>query len=138
MKEDAPLLRDPEREHDDYDPPHKTFGERLADILNEPLTTLTKILLMFALLLLLLTAVFIGLFAGAEHKLSQERDRNSRKGPSTSTATTTVFASGTTTLTGPTNTVTTTLAPSTTGPTPPLPTGAPGSVRSQHSACSIF
>ena len=82
--------------------------------------------------MLLLAAVFIGLFAGAEHKYRQEKD--SRKGPSTSIGTTTVFASGTTTLAGPTvtATATTTLPAPTTGPAPPLPTGDPDSVSAKR------
>ncbi|EPT06082.1 Metalloprotease [Fomitopsis schrenkii] len=39
-------------------------------IIQEPLTPLTKVLLVVALLFLLLSSIFIGLFAGAQHKLN--------------------------------------------------------------------
>ncbi|OSX65107.1 hypothetical protein POSPLADRAFT_1044521 [Postia placenta MAD-698-R-SB12] len=42
-------------------------------IVQEPLTPLTKVLLVVALIFLLLSSVFIGLFAGAQHKLNSGR-----------------------------------------------------------------
>ncbi|KAL5532721.1 hypothetical protein ACEPAF_4495 [Sanghuangporus sanghuang] len=148
--EDAPLLRDPET-----DPGSsvdgastrprrggggKPFSEHVDDILREPLTTLTKILLVFALLLLLLTSVFIGLFAGAEHRLSHERGtRRPDWPPTTSTATSTVFETTTRTTTlATTGTVTATSPPPTATIPAPLPTGVPESPLCTSPECVIL
>ncbi|KAF5358499.1 hypothetical protein D9756_001692 [Leucocoprinus leucothites] len=64
--ESAPLLIDPEEEERDQ----PTFSDRINTVVQEPLTPLTKILLILALSLLLVSSIFIGLFAGAQHKLS--------------------------------------------------------------------
>ncbi|KAF4608964.1 hypothetical protein EYR40_001317 [Pleurotus pulmonarius] len=76
--ETAPLLRDPdvEEQNGGYNPTQPTFNERMAVIAQEPLTPLTKILLILVLALLLLSSVFIGLFAGVQHKLNVERGRD--------------------------------------------------------------
>lgn len=69
--ESAPLLRDPDGEETGQNGvAHPTFAERITSVVQEPLTPLTKILLIAALILLLLSSVFIGLFAGAQHKLN--------------------------------------------------------------------
>ena len=72
-----------------------TFQERLLALTKEPLTPLLKVLLVVCIILLLLTATFIGLFAGAEHKLNT---RPARGEPVTSTLTTTQTATVTTTI----------------------------------------
>ncbi|KAG1835663.1 Metalloprotease [Suillus variegatus] len=70
-QESAPLLRG-----GDDDPPqsaqspHPSISRRIADVVQEPLTGLTKVLLVEVLILLLISSVFIGLFAGAQHKLN--------------------------------------------------------------------
>lgn len=46
------------------------MSRRIADVVQEPLTGLTKVLLVEVLILLLISSVFIGLFAGAQHKLN--------------------------------------------------------------------
>ncbi|KAK7023952.1 Endothelin-converting enzyme 1 [Favolaschia claudopus] len=89
----APLLRDSEYdpELDEYrDEPAEptTFLERINAIAQEPLTPLTQILLVVALFLLLLSAVFIGLFAGEYTKLKQH-ERDGGKPASTVTVTST-------------------------------------------------
>ncbi|PFH50075.1 hypothetical protein AMATHDRAFT_75830 [Amanita thiersii Skay4041] len=71
MSESAPLLQDASNnDHNNRD------SSTLRSIAQEPLTPLTKILLVIALVLLLVSSVFIGLFAGTQHKLNLERDRN--------------------------------------------------------------
>ena len=95
----------------------KSFTDHINDIAQEPLTPLTKILLVLVLFLLLLTSVFIGLFAGAEHKL-----KNGDKGSPTVTATATWTSIG-----NPTLTITGTLTA--TVPNEPGPTAVPGAVR---------
>lgn len=107
-------------------------------IAEEPLTPLTKILLILALVLLLLCSIFIGLFAGVQHKLNMERRRHGGGGdgetplplpPITITATLTTTSVGTSITTNTqiftttetataTTTATTTLVPHP-GPTPP-------------------
>ncbi|KAI5123330.1 hypothetical protein M0805_001755 [Coniferiporia weirii] len=112
-QEGAPLLRDPDDEHGEngtYRRPRKSFTDHVNDIAREPLTTLTKILLVLALLLLLLTSVFVGLFAGAEHKLGQ--DRGSKHPHVTDTATKTLI--GTSTVFDTSTVVDTTVTVSTT------------------------
>lgn len=69
-------MRDGERENGDAHDAPRSFGQRLADALREPLTPLTISLLVACLLLLLLSSVFIGLFAGTKHNLSLEKDKH--------------------------------------------------------------
>lgn len=150
--EDAPLLRDPDAEDagalNGGRPRKRTFAEHIDAMTREPLTILAKLLLVVALLLLLLAAVFIGLFAGAEHKL---RHGGSGSGRSTATATATATATristvidtstlvststvaGTTTVVGTSiltsiSTTTTTKVQTTTVPSVPAPTGGPDTV----------
>ncbi|KAK7449695.1 hypothetical protein VKT23_013168 [Stygiomarasmius scandens] len=100
--ETAPLLRnsDVDSEEGETTVSNPTFGERLNSLAHEPLTPLTKLLLVVALVLLLLASVFIGLFAGVQHKLNSERGRNGDddgKPPSTVTHTATSTVLTTTT-----------------------------------------
>jgi len=60
----------------------QSLGDRILALTKEPLTDLTKLLLAVVVILLLATATFIGLFAGAEHKLSH---RPASPVPTTST-----------------------------------------------------
>lgn len=96
-EETAPLLRDPEAEQNGTQDRPGGFKNRVNTILSEPLTDLTKILLGLALVLLLLASVFIGLFAGTQHKLNKERGSHHGGPTSTQTATATVTATPTTT-----------------------------------------
>ncbi|TFK55167.1 metalloprotease [Heliocybe sulcata] len=118
-QETAPLLRDPEAEgSQDYDGPGErdpTFLDRITSVVQEPLTPLTKVLLVVALLFLLLSSVFIGLFAGAQHKLKEGDGRGGRQITVTATATATTTASATTTA----------IATTTVSVPAPVPTGPP-------------
>lgn len=67
--ESAPLLNNDTEQDQEEEP--RPFFSKLADITEEPLTLLSKILLGVCLFLLLLASIFIGLFAGAEHKLNK-------------------------------------------------------------------
>ncbi|KAJ7093237.1 hypothetical protein C8R44DRAFT_646354 [Mycena epipterygia] len=104
-QEAAPLLRDADASEDDavhneYAQP--TFAERINSIAQEPLTPLTQVLLVVALVLLLLSSVFIGLFAGEYSKLKQ-RERDGSPPPSTVTVTATATVSVTAAPPGPTS-----------------------------------
>ncbi|KAG6820570.1 hypothetical protein H0H93_015090 [Arthromyces matolae] len=111
--ETAPLLQDSQTQEAN-NVANQSFSERLETIAREPLTPLTKILLILTLVLLLSTSVFIGLFAGVQHKLTLERGRNN-----TPPITTTVIATHTTSFT------TTRIATETSAPAPG-PTTPPG------------
>ncbi|KAI0748278.1 Metalloprotease [Daedaleopsis nitida] len=70
-EERAPLLQNvshPDGEALNDDEP--IFLDRLSAIVQEPLSPLTQILLVATLIFLILSSVFIGLFAGAQHKLN--------------------------------------------------------------------
>lgn len=71
-QEAAPLLRggDDDPPQSAQSPTHPSMSRRIADVVQEPLTGLTKVLLVEVLILLLISSVFIGLFAGAQHKLN--------------------------------------------------------------------
>ncbi|KAL0947409.1 hypothetical protein HGRIS_013522 [Hohenbuehelia grisea] len=103
-QETAPLLRDPEAENGEVNQ-SPTFADRVSAIAQEPLTPLTQILLILALVLLLLSSVFIGLFAGVQHKLNEERSRHHTPSHPIPTGTTTA-----TTVVSRTETVTTSLS----------------------------
>ncbi|KIL69617.1 hypothetical protein M378DRAFT_184036 [Amanita muscaria Koide BX008] len=64
---------------------------------SDPLSPLTKILLVLSLFLLLLSSVFVGLFAGTQHKLNLEREKHGNgDGPKPPTIpTATITATGT-------------------------------------------
>ncbi|KAF9567593.1 zincin [Agrocybe pediades] len=111
----APLLRDfGEDGPNDNAERSTTFGQRVHSATQEPLTPLTKILLVLGLILLLTSSVFIGLFAGAQHKLTSG---GGRPGSTiTETITTTVASTSVSTITA---TSTYTLPP------PPIPTSKP-------------
>jgi endothelin-converting enzyme len=64
-----------------------SFAERVTSIFQEPLTGLSKLLLALVLLFLLLSSVFIGLFAGAQHKLNTRKDKPAATATVTATAT---------------------------------------------------
>jgi endothelin-converting enzyme len=76
--EAAPLLvgsedgRDGDTSHYSY----PSLTERITSVVQEPLTNLTKILLVVVLALLLFSSVFIGLYAGAQYNLNLEKGRN--------------------------------------------------------------
>ncbi|KII88684.1 hypothetical protein PLICRDRAFT_141150 [Plicaturopsis crispa FD-325 SS-3] len=135
-EEAAPLLRDPETEENDGEsgltPP--TFAERhlgkISSVAQEPLTPLTKVLLVVVLVFLLLSSIFIGLFAGAQHKLNTKPQGgdDGEETPPPSTFTVTATTTGTTTaITTTTEVRTTTTAYTTTAPPVPVPTHAPPS-----------
>jgi endothelin-converting enzyme len=93
-EESAPLLRDSDAGEAELNgEAHPSFAERITSAVQEPLTPLTKVLLIVALILLLLSSIFIGLFAGAQHKLNLPSGGNDGdhegKPPVTVTATTT-------------------------------------------------
>ncbi|KAH7929791.1 zincin [Leucogyrophana mollusca] len=70
-QESAPLLRNPEdEENSNGNEPRPGLAKRLTEVVQEPLTGLTKVLLVEVLILLIIASVFIGLFAGAQHKLN--------------------------------------------------------------------
>lgn len=98
--EEAPLFRDPDAEETVSEQPEQSFLERLNTVAQEPLTPLTKVLLVAALVLLLLTSIFIGLFAGVQHKLNTERDKQPVP-PSEPPATITTTATSTVTINPP-------------------------------------
>ncbi|GLB35092.1 putative peptidase family M13 [Lyophyllum shimeji] len=123
--EAAPLLSDPETEERNG-APAVTFSERVETIAQEPLTPLTKILLVLTLVLLLLSSVFIGLFAGVRHQLKLERGRHDGGGGElpTATVTTTVTATSIATSTQKMTSTSTTTHTTTVIP-PPGPTNRP-------------
>jgi endothelin-converting enzyme len=93
-------------------------------VFEEPLNALSKILVVLVVLFLLLAAVFIGLFAGAQHKLN-----NGQGGGATVTSTVTATATATATD----------VKTSTLSPPMPGPTGVPDEVRISedcHVPCS--
>ena len=96
IAESAPLLRDAEEAglNGELQP---SFAERITSVVQEPLTPLTKVLLIALLVLLLLSSIFIGLFAGAQHKLNTDPNGGDHedKPPVTVTATTTSISTST-------------------------------------------
>jgi endothelin-converting enzyme len=104
--ESAPLLRDSNPGNGGPHPSNSpSITDRLGSILQNPLTTLNKILLVLLLLFLLLSSVFIGLFIGSVHKLNGKPDApGGDHPPSTvtvpSTTTATVTTTSVTTITG--------------------------------------
>ncbi|KAJ6488601.1 Metalloprotease [Mycena vitilis] len=120
-QESAPLLRDDVVDGDEVrsEHAHPTFAERVNSIAQEPLTPLTQILLVVTLALLLLSSVFIGLFAGEYSKLKQHERDDGRRAPPTITVTSTAI-------------VTTTAVP------PPGPTSPPAEETCTSSECIIL
>jgi endothelin-converting enzyme len=113
------LRRDSEHEENQQ---HDTFFAKLADITEQPLTLLTKILLGVCLFLLLFSSIFIGLFAGAQHKLNKGANEPPKPPPSVTQSYTFTRTSTETTVSTTTDVITTTV-------TAPQPTGTPKSVR---------
>lgn len=120
--ESAPLLDD--RNDPNIENSNRPFTERIGNAIHEPLTTLNQILLVLILLLLLLAAVFIGLFAGAQHKLHTRPEVP--EGTVTATTTATATTAVPTTVIG--TITTTTTATATTVIPAPVPTGPPAEV----------
>ena len=104
--ESAPLLRDGNPGNGGPHPPASpSITDRLGSILQHPLTTINKILLVLLLLFLLLSSVFIGLFIGSVQKLNGKPDAPGGDHPLStvtvpSTATATVTTTSVTTITG--------------------------------------
>ena len=130
--ETAPLLQsvsspdDPRRRPEDA-----SFSHKLAAAVHEPLSPLSKILLVLVLLFLLLSSVFIGLFAGAQHKLNKGYD-NAPTVTSTATVTVTSPPSTATSIeltTTTAYTTTTDIATTTVAVPAPVPTTKPEEVR---------
>lgn len=95
--ESASLLRDADAEEADLNgEAHPSFAERITSAVQEPLTPLTKVLLIATLILLLLSSVFIGLFAGAQHKLNSPSGGDGDKEPPVTVTATTTDVSTTT------------------------------------------
>jgi len=120
------LLRDPGRQELENERRNLSFADHVGVIAQEPLTPLTKILLVLTLILLLLSSVFVGLFAGAQHKLRLEQRRKGEKGdrPPSGTVTvtsTTISTASSTQMT----TATATRITTTTVVTDPSPTKVP-------------
>lgn len=119
--ETAPLLRDDDignSRRTSEDP--STFRERANAIAHEPLTPLAKILLILCLALLLLSSVFIGLFAGAQHKLHTQKPSE----PTTTTEVRTRTLTATTTAEHD-HTTTATITRTASLPPVPVPTSPP-------------
>ncbi|KAG8827602.1 hypothetical protein FRC17_007748 [Serendipita sp. 399] len=113
--ETAPLLRPHDEEQDEQE--HQSLLHKLADITEQPLTLLSKILLGVCLFLLLFASIFIGLFAGAQHEINK-----SHKPPRPSVTATIVTTVTETLVSTTTDVITTTVAL-------PAPTGKPKPVR---------
>ncbi|ETW85740.1 metallo peptidase M13 [Heterobasidion irregulare TC 32-1] len=115
-EESAPLLDDAHGQQQGHNPHHPSFSERLGSIVHEPLTLLNKILLVLLLALLILSSVFIGLFAGAQHKLHTPHNEPGGQEPPTTVTNTVTVPTTTTAVT------TTTIVPA---PAPSLPPKEP-------------
>ncbi|CAL1704979.1 unnamed protein product [Somion occarium] len=87
-EETAPLLQDVSHPDETLSHPSQpSFFERISAAAKEPLNPLTKFLCVVALFFLLLSSVFIGLFAGAQHRLNSDGGGGINK-PTTTTFTT--------------------------------------------------
>ncbi|PPQ78520.1 hypothetical protein CVT25_011792 [Psilocybe cyanescens] len=126
-EEHTPLLRDFGDDAPELNATNESsFGDRIHSIAQEPLTPLTKILLVLGLVLLLTSSIFIGLFAGAQHKLGLDHGGGEHK---TVTVTLTSTSVSTSTFTS-----TTTFAP-----VPiPEPTTSPEEKRCLEPHCIIL
>jgi endothelin-converting enzyme len=92
--------------------------DRLGSILQHPLTTINKILLVLLLVFLLLSSIFIGLFLGSMSKLNGKPDTpGGGHPPGTFTSTVTVPSTATATVT--TTSVTTVTSAPAPGPSNP-------------------
>lgn len=97
-------MRDDERGNGDAHAAPRSFGQRLGDALHEPLTPLTVLLLVGCLLFLLLSSVFVGLFAGTKHNLNLEKEKHRGEDH---TVTSTYATTGTTVVTSLSSTLST-------------------------------
>lgn len=113
MDERRPLLAENDDADDGLIQAPKSDDSFISRLFGEPLTELTRLLLFVSVGLLLLASVFIGLFAGAEHRLSGIKHVQ----PSTTTKSVTSTATATVSTT---YTVTATSTP-THKPGPPRP-----------------
>ncbi|KAF8969921.1 hypothetical protein BDZ97DRAFT_1793392 [Flammula alnicola] len=135
-QENAPLLRDPGEDAEPNTNAGPTFGDRLNSVAQEPLTPLTKILLVLGLVLLLTSSVFIGLFAGAQHRLNLGHGGDNKQ---TETVTITTTATIPVTSNSLSITTTTTISTTTAVPPPiPVPTAAPEEKPCLESHCIIL
>ena len=123
--ESEPLLHDPESGQEAPNGnAHPSFAQRLTSVVQEPLTPLTKVLLVAGLILLLLSSIFVGLFAGAQHKLNNVGNGGNGGGEKPEiTYTQTQTQTQTTTATRTSTSIFTTTAPG-----GPEPTGTPDNV----------
>ncbi|KAG8802324.1 hypothetical protein FRC16_009920 [Serendipita sp. 398] len=122
--ETAPLLRTNDEDRDE--PEHHSFLHKLADVAEQPLTLLSKILIGVCLFLLLFASIFIGLFAGAQHEI------NKGTKPSRPSVTETIVTTVTETLVSTTtDVITTTVAL-------PAPTDKPKSDICTSPSCIIL
>ncbi|THH29635.1 hypothetical protein EUX98_g4545 [Antrodiella citrinella] len=141
-EETAPLLQDVS-----HQPTQGTFAERVSKVVQEPLTPLSKLLCVLALVFLLLSSVFIGLFAGAQHKLNSRDGKDGEGRPAetiivtytatntatrTATETTTSLSTGTVTATATSTLTTTHTAPV------PAPTTSPKEVACLTPQCIML
>jgi len=125
--ESAPLLQGGESEHAE----RPSLYHKLAEITSQPLTAISKLLLAVCLFLLLLSSIFVGLFAGAQHKINKIRHAPVPE-PTTVSVTTTQELPVTLTETDISTSVSsTTIVSTTTAPAPPLPTPDPRTVREE-------
>ena len=119
--ETAPLLQDVSNpDEDPGEPERRGFLAGIASLTHDPLTPLTQLLLVLTIFFLLLSSIFLGLFAGAQYKL----DNGDGKSPTTTTVTITATSTAVATQTS-TSVSTTTLSPPVPAPTsPPEEVGA--------------
>ncbi|KAH7340514.1 hypothetical protein B0J17DRAFT_651639 [Rhizoctonia solani] len=121
-QEAAPLLVGSENGDDHPVNNKSSLWARLSRGMHEPVSVLTAFLLILCLILLILTSVFAGLFAGAQHRISELEPSE----PVTVTSVATETYLQTTTAPGTTETATTTAtATVTTTLHPPVPTSTP-------------
>ncbi|KAI0647206.1 Metalloprotease [Trametes meyenii] len=111
-EETAPLLQNVSHPDDTVEAQEDrpSFFERVTAVVQEPLSPLTQILLVATLVFLILSSIFIGLFAGAQHKL------NTGKGGGGTTVTITATTTSQATTTAVTTTTVAVPAPSPTSP----------------------
>ena len=125
--ESAPLLRGGENEPAE----HPSLYHKLAEITSQPLTAISKLLLAVCLFLLLLSSIFVGLFAGAQHKINKVRHTPVPE-PTTVSVTATQELPVTLTETEiSTSIYATTIISTATAPAPPIHTPDPRTVREE-------
>lgn len=126
--ETAPLLQNASHPDDTPVAPDEepTFWQRVAAVVQEPLSPLTKVLLIATLVFLILSSIFIGLFAGAQHKLNTGGGGGGGGG---SEVTTTVVVTSTAIETTTEKATTTAISTTTVSVPAPGPTAAPEEVR---------